>query len=249
MSVAVRWISVFIDNPRERAAELEHFWTGVTGHAVTRRAGQHHEFAPLDPADGEPHLWFQTIDGPPAFHPDLYVEDVDAAAEETERLGAVVTGRQDGLVVLRSPGGLPFCLVRHGGQHRTPTPARWPGGASIVDQVCLDIAPELFEQEAAFWTDLTGWHRSSAGASEFDDLLPVMPSPMHALLQRTDDVGGGVRAHLDLSSDDRDDEVRRHLALGASLVRRTDGWTTLADPGGRVYCVTTRPAGRPKTPR
>ncbi|MGX1975605.1 VOC family protein [Streptomyces kronopolitis] len=52
------------------------------------------------------------------------------------------------------------------------------------------------------------------------------------------------RVHLDLEPQDRnrDEEVERLLALGATLVadhRRADGtgWATLADPEGNEFCV------------
>jgi hypothetical protein len=65
--------------------------------------------------------------------------------------------------------------------------------------------------------------------------------PLRLLLQRLDDakVGQG-RGHLDLACNDVPAERRRHLALGASLVRQTPNWTTLADPTGLEYCVTRR---------
>ena len=49
-----------------------------------------------------------------------------------------------------------------------------------------------------------------------------------------------MRAHLDLAADDRDAEVARHLALGATEVARARGWTVLTDPVGTTYCVTRR---------
>lgn len=52
------------------------------------------------------------------------------------------------------------------------------------------------------------------------------------------------RIHVDLQPEDhtRDEEVRRLLALGATLVddqRREDGtgWVVLADPEGNEFCV------------
>jgi hypothetical protein len=47
------------------------------------------------------------------------------------------------------------------------------------------------------------------------------------------------RVHLDLASADRDAEVDRLVALGASIVGTYDGWVTLADPEGNEFCVQT----------
>ena len=51
--------------------------------------------------------------------------------------------------------------------------------------------------------------------------------------------------HLDLGSDDYLAETDRHLALGATELRRTPHWVTLQDPSGRTYCVTRHPVDRP----
>jgi hypothetical protein len=54
------------------------------------------------------------------------------------------------------------------------------------------------------------------------------------------DFPADVSAHLDLSVDDVAAEVVRHTALGATVIRDADWWTTLRDPAGLVYCVTPR---------
>ncbi len=65
--------------------------------------------------------------------------------------------------------------------------------------------------------------------------------PLRLLLQRLDKaVAGHGRGHLDLACNDVPAECRRHLPLGASLVREMPKWTTLADPTGLEYCVTRR---------
>ena len=45
------------------------------------------------------------------------------------------------------------------------------------------------------------------------------------------------RIHLDLAVSDRDAERARALALGASIIRETDGYTVLADPEGNHFCL------------
>lgn len=49
------------------------------------------------------------------------------------------------------------------------------------------------------------------------------------------------RVHLDLGTDDREAEVARLIALGATLIHDKDEWgvrwTTLADPEGNEFCV------------
>ncbi len=46
------------------------------------------------------------------------------------------------------------------------------------------------------------------------------------------------RLHFDVSAPNREAEVARLLALGASRVREGDGYTVLNDPEGNNFCVT-----------
>ena len=48
---------------------------------------------------------------------------------------------------------------------------------------------------------------------------------------------GRHRLHLDVRAADRQSEVRRLTALGASVVREANGYTVLRDPEGNVFCV------------
>ncbi len=56
---------------------------------------------------------------------------------------------------------------------------------------------------------------------------------------------GKNRLHVDLSADDRDAEVARLSALGATEVSAHDEWgtvwTVMTDPEGNVFCVGQRP--------
>ncbi len=162
------------------------------------------------------------------------------ARDHAVSLGAGVLREQDDVVVCRSPGGLVFCLTAWdedetgGGQDRD--------AASLVDQVCLDVPAAAWDTEVAFWAALTGWERSGRGldASEFGRLTGPDALPVRFLLQHLDEPDGSVRAHLDLAAVDREREVARHVALGATRGADGRGWTVMTDPVGTVYCVTDR---------
>jgi hypothetical protein len=143
--------------------------------------------------------------------------------------------------VLTSPGGFTFCLVPPR-ERRRAEPAEWSDGQrSIVDQLCLDIPPRLYDVEAAFWRDLTGWEfRPPSETNEFGGLRRPADQPVRVLLQRLADDQDTVTAHLDLAATDRDAEVARHERLGARVVQRSRDWTVLTDPTGWIYCVTDR---------
>lgn len=237
----IRWATLFVDAPATTFGAETDFWSRVTGYDVSPARGEHDEFVSLVPADGDPALRVQRLDhGPPGVHLDLHVEDPRAVADRASDLGAVEVA-DHGYVVLRSPGGFPFCLVPPG-PSRPPTAPSWPGGnRSQVDQLCLDVPDPAHDAEAAFWTELTGWElRPLVGEDEFTRLDPPSGFPVLFLLQRLDEQTGAVRAHLDLAADDRPTEVARHLELGAVHLGDFSHWTVLRDPAGLPYCITDR---------
>jgi hypothetical protein len=243
----VRWVTAFLDTAHEHAERTESFWSRVTGYRLSQRRGVREEFASLVPADGDPHLKVQTVvqSSSGGLHLDLHTDDVSGLAATAEALGASVGSLTDGFIVCGSPGGMTFCVVDHPGS-RAATPATWPSGRSMVDQVCLDIPPSRWEEECRFWADLTGWGLVDRNPEdEFRRLARPAGLAIQLLLQRLDDEQPVVTGHLDLGSDDYLAEADRHLALGATEVRRTPHWVTLGDPSGRLYCVTRHPVDEP----
>lgn len=235
------WVSAFLDLPPAAYDDGVRFWCGATGYDLSTPSGEQGEYASLDPRVGDPHLWVQRLgSGRPRVHLDLHVGSPREAADRAASLGAREVA-EAGIVVMASPGGLPFCLVGHPSSQVAPA-VEWPGGhRSVVDQVCLDIPEERYDEEAAFWQRLTGRDRvPSAGHPEFERLVRPEGQALHLLLQRLGERAGDVRAHLDLACSDRPAETTRHAALGATVVARCPGWTVLADPAGSAYCLTDR---------
>ena len=247
MSGSVRWVTAFLDTTEEHADQVESFWVQVTGYHLSPLRRVREEFATLLPADGDPHLKVQVVEkaSPGGLHVDLHTEDVRALAARAEVLGASAGHRDAGHVVCRSPGGMTFCVVDHPGS-RAATPVTWPGGRSMVDQVCLDIPPSGWEEECRFWAALTGWELVDQNPEdEFRRLRRPRGVAIQLLLQRLDDAQPVVTGHLDLGTDDYLAEADRHRGLGAVEVRRTPHWVTLRDPSRRLYCVTRHPVDEP----
>lgn len=242
MSTSPFWVSAFLDFAADDFERGVEFWHGVTGFELSERRGVDGAFATLVPPDGDDYLRVQRLgDGDGRVHLDLHVESPTMAAEAAIELGAHVLMRHEqGYVVLRSPGGFVFCFVRHHASRR-PAPATWPdGNRSSVDQVCLDLPPEHHAAEVVFWQALTGWDFTGSVSPEFPRLHPPDGQPLRWLLQRLEDPGGSVAAHLDLAADDREAEAARHVALGATVARVHEGWTVMTDPVGTTYCITRR---------
>ena len=236
------WVSAFLDLAPERHDEAVVFWAAVSGYAVSDPRGEAAELRSLVPPAGDDHLTTQRLlDGPSGVHLDLHVADPRAAADEALARGATeVHASGHGHVVMASPGGLTFCCVAHPASVPAP-PAAWPGGRSVVDQVCLDIAPAAYDVERAFWIATTGRTPAASSISEdFESLRPPPGQRVRLLLQRLADDQPSTTAHLDLACDDRAAETARHRSLGAGLVREHPHWTVLVDPAGLRYCLTDR---------
>ena len=242
----VRRAWIFLDTPAAAAPVSWPFWAAVTGFSLAAVRGDAGEFSTLVPGRGGAWVKLQAVaEGPGGVHLDLDVDDVQSEAARAEGLGAVRTGAiGETVVILRSPGGFPFCLTTDEGE---PAPVR-EGLRSVLDQVCLDVPRAAWEQEAAFWEALTGWELRESDEPGFAFLARPGDVAVRVLLQRLDEDDGPVRGHVDLACADRAAETVRHLEAGASVVRERHFWTVMADPTGRVYCLTDRspqpPPGR-----
>jgi predicted enzyme related to lactoylglutathione lyase len=91
-----------------------------------------------------------------------------------------------------------------------------------------------------WWQQALGW----VVVDEAPDVFEIRPAPdqLPGLLfvRVPDDKTVKNRLHLDFRPDDRDREVDRLLALGATRVDIGQGdstWVVLADPEGNEFCV------------
>lgn len=227
------WIQVFLDTPTAAFDEAVGFWSAVTGWTPSDRRGEDGQFLTLVPAVGAAYVKMQAVDQPAGIHLDLDSTDRPASIETARALGATTAWTYHDVEVMRSPGGFTFCQTLLDGD-----PSLVRDGATILDQVCLDIPSDAWEPETAFWRDLTGRRLEAATAPGFARL--VTPGQPRILLQRLDDPAGPVRAHPDLATADRDADTAAHVALGAHVVAVHGYWTVLTAPGGQVYCLTDR---------
>lgn len=257
--VAFRWLTVFLDLP---AAEFEPgiaFWRAVTGYGLSPFRGPGGEFATLLPPSGDGYLRVQRVlAGGGGYHLDLHVDTagtdtaggapkaLDEAAGRAVALGGTVRHREAGeVIVADSPGGFTFCLVRWEQERAAPPPLAVGGGVSRVDTLCLDIPPELFAGESAFWAALTGQAPQPAPVPGFSYLTGPTGAgmPVRLLLQRLDEAAPGqrVRGHVDFGCTDRDAAVAWHVDHGARVTGAFQHWTVLTDPAGHEYCLVGRP--------
>jgi hypothetical protein len=246
--VLFRWLTLFLDFPADEFDAGVAFWREVTSSELSPFRGEAGEFATLLPPDADAYLRVQrTADGSGGCHLDLHVDPaagtVDQAADRAVALGATVWHASEGLVIAGSPGGFTFCVVRWHGESTVPRPVSLDaGGASRADQLCLDIPPDAFDRECAFWAALTGWDLRAGSRPEFAYLDRPAQIPVRLLLQRRDhaDPLDQVAGHVDVACASREPLAARHAASGARIVSVYRNWTTMADPTGRLYCLTGR---------
>lgn len=246
------WMHVFVDVPPDAASATRTFWSRALGWETGPQWTQHPEFRSLIPGTGDRYVHVQEIDGEPRVHLDVVVDDLDTARDALRDLGAEAAPRTAEWQVMRSPGGLPFCLCREPAAGVRPAGTQHADGhRSRLVQVCIDAPADLFDRESAFWRAATGWdYRTSAHNPELADLRGPATAPLRLLMQRlgADDPGTTTRAHIDLGSDDLDAEADRLVSFGAQKVApgkgyvdRTRGWVVMADPTGLPFCVTSKP--------
>jgi hypothetical protein len=247
------WVHVVVDLPGPLAGAGTRFWSAALGWPLGEAWSNHPEFRTFLPPAGDAYVLTQTLQqGEPRVHVDLEVADVAASAERLSLLGATNPRRGNGWQILRSPGGLPFCLIPADPHQSVPPSTAWADGhRTRLVQVCIDAPADLLDREVEFWqaalTAVSGpagqwtWRPS---AEEFvGRLLPPTGCPVQFLFQRLGetDPGRTVRAHLDLGSDDREAEAQRLVGLGAERLWTGDGFVCLRDPVGLPFCVTGNP--------
>jgi hypothetical protein len=91
-----------------------------------------------------------------------------------------------------------------------------------------------------WWVDALGWVVVNDDPDEFE--IRSTPDRLPGLLfVRVPELKSSKnRLHLDFRPDDRDAEVTRLLALGATEVdvgQSDSSWVVLADPEGNEFCV------------
>ncbi|MGW5411040.1 VOC family protein [Actinomadura geliboluensis] len=104
-----------------------------------------------------------------------------------------------------------------------------------IGNICIDT--DDLAGSTAFWQAVTGYQVASSdeGTTYLEDANKSgVGLSLQAVPERRD---GKNRLHLDLFTDDLAGEVDRIRAVGASEVRRFDGWVVLADLEGNQFCV------------
>lgn len=236
----IGWAHASLDLPAGLLPVGGEFWAAALGWTLGEPWPSYPEFRSVEPPDGDGFLTVQTVSGPPAVHVDLETDDLPGDTDRLTGLGAAQVRTTEHWVTLTSPGGFSFCLVRSAEHGARPGPVGAPGRRTRLAQVCLDLPDDRHDEEVAFWRSVTGWRLAPLRAPEFTGrLVPPAGSSLQLLLHRlgADDPGGRTRAHLDLGCENWEAEAERLVELGATRLWEGDGWITLRDPAGLLFCA------------
>jgi predicted enzyme related to lactoylglutathione lyase len=113
--------------------------------------------------------------------------------------------------------------------------------SAVLREIIIDCNDP--ERVATFWSGVLGWSvNQNAGGFWMSESGAPFPDLLLVFVQVPEAKSGKNRLHLDVSPSgcDRDDEVERLLALGATRVDVGQGeqpWVVLADPEGNEFCV------------
>jgi hypothetical protein len=101
--------------------------------------------------------------------------------------------------------------------------------------VLVDVPKAEHDRAVAFWTAALGKQPEVSEKfpdyAQYDDVTPGV----YFMVQATGD--SSSRVHIDFDSEDRDADVERLTALGATQVSHRHHWVVMRDPAGVTFCL------------
>jgi hypothetical protein len=108
-----RLCAVLIDCKTPDVNEAADFWSRALGRAVDpEHPGSRGNYLMLETPTDEPIVQIQRVDHESRVHIDIETDDIPAEVTRLEKLGARVIDRLERWVVMQSPTGQRFCVVR-----------------------------------------------------------------------------------------------------------------------------------------
>ncbi len=104
---------ILIDCNVEDIDAAARFWAEALGRPIdSGHPGTRGNYVMLEGRPDEWSVQIQRVDHESRVHIDIETDDIPAEVERLEKLGATVDQRLDRWVVMRSPSGQRFCVVR-----------------------------------------------------------------------------------------------------------------------------------------
>jgi predicted enzyme related to lactoylglutathione lyase len=221
------------------------FWAAALGWEVADDDGDEATVAPAGfgyPGPGAVPLVFVPVPEHKTVKDRVHLDLATSSAEHQAGLVSRLTGLgarpvdigqgDVPFVVMADPEGNEFCVL----EPRDVYSGTGPVAAIVTD--CRDPAAQ-----ARFWSQAAGWTVCYQGDDFAGLRSPAGTGPFLEFLQVPDAKRVKNRLHPDLApekTDDRDAELARLLAAGATRVDVGQGevtWAVLADPEGNEFCL------------
>ena len=242
----------------EEPQRLAEFWSELLGYEPSPAAGE--SWQATDPRGENTSLFFNRMQKSPTIelpiHLDVNVPDRKGEVERALDLGAKLVETKtmelgdvtETWTVLRDPEGNGFCV--QGPDPRLPHP--------YIGNVTFSCA-EPRRVVAPFWSHALGWPQEEIG-DDFLDMLRAARVDVDREFYAYDAIrnADGTRPrflfqrreksrpeshpiHLDFTTDDREAEIDRLTAAGATVVEtktnESETWTVMRDPESNPFCV------------
>jgi predicted enzyme related to lactoylglutathione lyase len=237
----------------EDAGRMAEFWSAVLDGYSARESGH----TALARGDG-PELFFDRAEKSPTIelpiHLDVNVPDREAELERLLGLGAKLVATKSETIgafsetftVMRDPEGNGFCI-------QTP---RSPPTRRVIGNVTFSAAEPV--RLGRFWSAALEWPEEEIDEAFVRRLLAAglderereafyvareSPTSRPRLLfqRRERSRPTAYPIHLDFRTDDRDAEIERLTALGATVEQTKSDeratWTVIRDPEGNPFCI------------
>jgi predicted enzyme related to lactoylglutathione lyase len=108
-----RLCAILIDCDASDVDDAARFWSQALGRAVDiNHAGSRGNYRMLETPPDEPIVQIQRVHHESRAHLDIETDDIPAEVARLEKLGARVVERLERWVVMQSPTGQRFCVVR-----------------------------------------------------------------------------------------------------------------------------------------
>jgi hypothetical protein len=121
-----RLCAVLIDCRMPDVGKAADFWSKALGRAIDlNHPGSRDHYLMLETPPGEPIVQIQSVDHESRVHIDIETDDIPAEVARLEKLGAKVASRLERWVVMESPTGQRFCVVRVQGLGFAKNANRW----------------------------------------------------------------------------------------------------------------------------
>jgi catechol-2,3-dioxygenase len=109
----------------------------------------------------------------------------------------------------------------------------------VIQNITIDC--QDLEKLAEFWANTTGFQRTSSNDRYAVLVHPTVTYPRLLIQRVPESKTVKNRIHLDLGAQDRQAEVKRLVALGATegetITEYDVTWTVMTDPEDNEFCV------------